>query len=133
MAKLWESCYPYVFAFIFGGVVYFFNWNISEVKHFDLILNATVTISAIIIAFLGTMISILLTLTNTRVMQRIKENGAQNTLTSYISQSIVVGLILAVYSMTLFTLLEYEGKLSNLLLTAFGLLLTLLFFYECYL
>ncbi|WP_338473337.1 hypothetical protein R4Z10_21580 (plasmid) [Niallia sp. XMNu-256] len=128
MAKLWESCYPYVFAIIFGVMVYFFGWEISDVNKFDLILNATVTLSSIIIAFLGTMISILLTLTNAKVMQRIRDNGAHNTLTAYISQAIVAGLILVIYSMTLFMFMDYEGKYANILLIAFVLLITFLFF-----
>ncbi|KXH86787.1 hypothetical protein [Sporosarcina sp. HYO08] len=128
MEKLWESSYPYVFALILGVIVYLLKWEVSDVKNIDLILNATVTLSSIVIAFLGTMISILLTLTNAKVMQRIKDNGAHNTLTSYISQAIVAGLILAIYSMILFMFMDYEGKYANILLIAFVLLITFLFF-----
>lgn len=127
MEKVWESWYPYVFAIISGGIVYLLKLEISDVEKFDLILNASVTISSIIIAFLGTMISILLTLTSAKVMQRIREHGAENSLTSYISQTIVVGLILALYSMSLFMFLEYNGEFSNALLTTFVVLLTFLF------
>ena len=127
MEKAWESWYPYVFAIILGGIVYFFKWGITDVEKFDLILNASVTISSIIIAFLGTMVSILVTLTSAKVMKRIRDHGAENSLTSYISQTITAGLILALYSMTLFMFLEYKGIFSNALLTVFVVLLTFLF------
>jgi ABC-type spermidine/putrescine transport system permease subunit II len=127
MAKVWEGIYPYVFSTIAIVIILFGKWEIIDVKNFESILNATVTVSSIVIAFLGTMISILLTLTNAEVMKRIRVNGAHTTLTSYISQAIIGGLLLAVYSMVLFMLVGYTGILANILLAAFLGLVVFLF------
>lgn len=126
--RFWENCYPYIFGLVFGGVVFAFKWGVSDVNYFEMILNATITISAIIIAFLATMISILITLTNSNVMKKIKDNNAQNTLTSYIMQTITAGLILSVYSLALFMIIDYSGGYSNILLTIFVFLVSVLIF-----
>lgn len=126
--RFWENYYPYIFGLVFGVVVFAFKWGISDVNYFEMILNATITISAIIIAFLATMTSILITLTNSDVMKKIKDNNAQNALTSYIMQTITVGLILSVYSLALFMIIDYSGGYSNILLTIFVFLVSVLIF-----
>ncbi|MCX2735672.1 hypothetical protein CHR37_07410 [Bacillus velezensis] len=123
--RRFELTYPYIFAFIFGVIVFLKDWSISEVKNFDAILNSSVTVSSIVIAFLGTMISILISLTNAEIMQRIFEHKGDSDLTSYVKTSIIFGLILAVYSMFLYVMIDSTGLFSKLLLVLFVMLLTI--------
>jgi uncharacterized protein YacL len=123
MPRIWEMIYPALFSLIAGTVIFYSNLSLKRIENLDLILNSTVTISSIVIAFLGTMVSILISLTNEKVMKRIKDYGAQNTLTGYIAQSIITGLVLAVYSIILFMFLDYNGVWSNLLLAILAMLL----------
>ncbi|WOO43755.1 hypothetical protein NSS75_10050 [Bacillus sp. FSL K6-1012] len=119
-----ELLYPYIFAIIFGAFVFYQKWSIKDVKNFEAILNSSVTVSSIVIAFLGTMISILISLTNAEIMQRIFEHKGDSDLTSYVKTSIVFGLALAVYSMFLYLMIDSKGTSSNLLLVFFVMLLT---------
>ncbi|WP_102707004.1 hypothetical protein [Terribacillus saccharophilus] len=91
----------------------YFDLKINSIPKFDLILGGTVTISSIIIAFLGTMVSILITLTNTKVMQRINHYDAGPTLTAYISRTIYSGLLLAVYSLVLYPFIELKSNSTS--------------------
>lgn len=121
--RKWEVLYPYVFAIVVCVPILIFGWKISDVKNFSSILNSAVTISSIIIAFLATMISILISLANARIMRRINKGDAEGLLTTYINTSIISGLLLAVYSMILNIFLDSSGLVSNLLLAFFGSLL----------
>jgi ABC-type spermidine/putrescine transport system permease subunit I len=122
--RRWELLYPYIFALLAGIPVAIFQYNIFDVKNFSSILNAAVTVSSIIIAFLATMISILITLSNAEVMKQINNKDAEGLLTSYIKTAIVSGLLLAMYSILLYLFLDLTGLISNLLLTFFTMLIT---------
>lgn len=108
MRKL-ESAYPYVFSIIALVIIIFMKWNISDVKNFSSILGSAVTISAIVIAFLATMLSILITLTNAEVMKRINAGDGEGLLISYVNTAIIAGFILAVYSMILYIFIDLSG------------------------
>ncbi|MCM3404244.1 hypothetical protein [Cytobacillus oceanisediminis] len=123
MRKL-ESAYPYVFSIIALVIIIFMKWNISDVKNFSSILGSAVTISAIVIAFLATMLSILITLTNAEVMKRINAGDGEGLLISYVNTAIIAGFILAVYSMILYIFIDLSGLASNILLAIFTGLIT---------
>lgn len=124
--RILERCYP----FVVSGIVFVFmlwrNWKLDDVKEMSDILNSTITLSSIIIALLATMISILISLTDKKVMVRIKANRASNLLYEYLNLPIVSGLILTCYSIILYQFKEYDGEFSNILLTLFMTLLVFL-------
>lgn len=121
--RKWEVTYPYLFSLITGISVVIFKWDISDVENFTSILNSAVTVSSIVIAFLATMLSILITLTNADVMKRINKGDAEGLLVSYIKSTIIAGLLLAVYSMILYIFLDLSGLVSRILLAFFVALL----------
>ncbi|MBC8623867.1 hypothetical protein [Bacillus paralicheniformis] len=125
MSRIWEITYPYVFAIAAGITVLCFQWELTDVKNLSSILNSAVTISSIVIAFLGTMISILITLTTAEIMQRILKYKRGNELTSYIKHAIISGFLLSIYSMLLNMFMEQKGEISTILLTLFTLLMVL--------
>lgn len=120
MRRSWEVYYPLILAVLSALIIFLFKWDLSDIQNFSSILNATVTLSAIVIAFLGTMLSILITITNSEVMDRIKQNDAEGDLTSYIKVAVVSGFILALYSMILNIFVDNNGIFSRLLLCLFA-------------
>ncbi len=46
-----ELSYPHIFSIIFGAFVFYQKWSIKDVKNFEAILNSSVTVSLIVIAF----------------------------------------------------------------------------------
>ena len=125
--RFFERAYPYVFGLISGIVVFFLNYKISQINNFDNILGATVTFSSIIIAFLSTMVSIFISLIDSKVMQRINSEDGEGLLTSYITETVIGGLLLVLYSMALFMFIGYSGRFSNLLFCIYISLLVYLF------
>ncbi|SFK12451.1 hypothetical protein SAMN04487936_107212 [Halobacillus dabanensis] len=121
-----EKMYPYIIALLSAVIVYWFKWGIIDINNFKEILNATITFSSIIIAFLSTMVSIFISLAGSHVMQRIKDEDGEGLLTSYIAQTVIGGLLLVVYSMVLLMCLDYNGKYTYLMLSAFIFLITFL-------
>jgi hypothetical protein len=116
-----EKFFPLFIAIVLTLILLFFlDLRINNIPKFDLILGGTVTISSIVIAFLGTMVSILITLINTKVMKRINNHNAGPTLTTYISRTIYSGLVVAVYSLLLYPFIGLESDaISKLLFLLF--------------
>lgn len=121
-----ERAYPYILAIISGIIFYLLNIRIDQISNFDNILSSTVTFSSIIIAFLSTMVSIFISLIDSKIMKRINAEDGDGLLTSYIAESVIGGLSLVVYSMVLFMFLNYSGKLSNYLFCVYVILLVFL-------
>ncbi|MGD7050765.1 hypothetical protein [Rossellomorea marisflavi] len=103
----------------------------EDVKNLPNILNAIVTVSAIIIGFMGTMASVLISLTNSKVMDKIRKKKAEKVLAGYIKISIIAGLLLALYSLSLNLFENYSGKGSNWMLIAL-VVLTIFFLLSSY-
>src|SRR5699024_7582545 len=127
MIFLIDRCYHYVLGILVGLVVFILEYNLSDVKNLAFILEATITFSSIIIAFLSTMVSIFISLINSEVMKRIKSKDGDGLLTSYIAETVLSGLLLVFLSIILFMFINYSGKYSNLLLSFYVLLLVFLF------
>ena len=122
MQRYWELSYPYVFAILIIIPLYFLEWDLADVRNLPSILNSGVTISSIVIAFLATAISILITVSNAEVMKRINNNDVDGDLKSYIEITIVSGFILAIYSTTLNIFVDLTGLVSRILLIVFVVL-----------
>ncbi|MCM3454417.1 hypothetical protein M3685_10720 [Heyndrickxia oleronia] len=116
--RKWELSYPYIFALLMFIVVFYFKWDLKDVNNLPAILSSAVTISSIIIAFLATMISILISLGNSTVMKRINNNDSEGLLIGYNKTSIISGFLLAIYSMILNVFIGLDGLISNILLAA---------------
>ncbi|MFA2812041.1 hypothetical protein [Bacillus mycoides] len=124
MMRKIEYLYPFLLGIIVVVVVYQFNITLASIKNLLSILSATVTISAIIIGFLATMVSILISLTNSNVMQRLKSARANETLSWYIKEAIIIGFMLAIYCLVLHMFDKYDGNGSKLLVSFYAGLLT---------
>ncbi|UFT98107.1 hypothetical protein KO561_12935 [Radiobacillus kanasensis] len=122
-SRTWEVWYPIIFSLLCSIVVYYYKLGLNNINNLEAILNSTITVSSIVIAFLGTMMSILISLTSAKVMKRIKDNNAQSDLTMYVKQSVICGLLLAMYSMILYMFQDESGQISRYLLVSLVFLL----------
>lgn len=124
MKRKIECMYPVLLGSMGVFITFQFQFNLLSINNLLPILGATVTISAIIIGFLATMVSILISLTNSNVMQRLKNARANETLSWYIKEAIIVGFILAIYCLVLHMFDKYDGDASKLMLSFYvGLLI----------
>lgn len=123
MPRWLEALYPSTVAILVGIVVYILKVDITDVNNFSSIISSAVTISSIVIAFIATMISILISISNSAVMKRINNNSAEGMLISYIKTTVVSGLLLAMYSLVLNMYLDMEGIFSRLMLIIFVVML----------
>ncbi len=128
MRRSWELAYPIVFATLIIIPVLLYKWDLSNVKNISSILSSGVTIGAIVIAFLATMISILISISNVEVMKRINKNDAEGDLILYIEVTIISGFILAIYSLVLNAFIGISGSVSHALFTIFVWILTFFIF-----
>ncbi|MEK4367598.1 hypothetical protein [Paenibacillus sp. FSL R5-0473] len=123
MPRWLEISYPYIFSIIIGGVSFFLKLEINKISKFDMILSSSVTLSSIIIAFVATMISILISISNSSVMKRINKNNGEHDLITYINTTVISGLLLVTYSLILNVFIESTGYTSRILLSLFVTLL----------
>lgn len=128
MRRIWELYYPIIFATLIIIPVLIYKWDLSNVKNISSILSSGVTIGAIVIAFLATMISILISISNVEVMKRINRNDAEGDLIIYIEVTIISGFLLAVYSLVLNAFIGTSGTSSHVLFTIFVWILTFFIF-----
>ncbi len=98
MPRFIEKLYPVIFSFC--SVIYCAMYKITsfDIPRFHDVLNSYVNMSSIIIGFLATMISILITSVDKTVMKKIRQFNGMNLLTSYINIAVISGLIVAIYS-----------------------------------
>ena len=111
MPRLIEKWYPFIFGiFVVGFCVYqeIINKNIPR---FPELVSSCINMSSIIIGFLATMISILITSVDKSVMQKIRKSNAIDLLTNYVSVAVISGLLVVVYSVGYSTVIERSESL----------------------
>jgi ABC-type spermidine/putrescine transport system permease subunit II len=113
--RIFERIYPIVFSITCAIIIYNQHITFNTIPKIELVLNSTVTISSILIGFLAAMVSILIAITNSKVMDRIREGKAEHLLTSYIREAIISGIFLAVGSTIAFLFVDYKGKNADLI------------------
>jgi len=117
-----EKVFPQIIALIIGVVVFISGYDISTTKNFQDLLRSIITISAILIGFLATMMSILIAVSAKRVVKRIRENNATRLLQSYFFQTLASGMTVAILSTLLNLFVGVSGGLSRFLLVLWSAL-----------
>ncbi|NLO89927.1 MAG: hypothetical protein GX088_06355 [Clostridia bacterium] len=121
-----ERFFPFVCAIFAGFAVFIYGLKLKDIKNVNELLAATVNVSAILIGFLSVMISILISITGSRVMKRIRENNATELLNSYFFWALISGFIVAISSMVL-TVFYNIDLASAKFLTALWVFITTFF------
>jgi hypothetical protein len=116
-----EQFFPIVVALLSGIVILFSHLNLQSVPKLETILNSAITVSSIMIGFLATMISILISISNRKIMKRIRDGKAEGLLNWYIREAIISGFFMAIYSTGLYLFLSYDGTYSKFLLAVWVL------------
>lgn len=113
-----EKYSPLILGLVILILSIWFKVNLIGISEFGSILSAVITISSIIIAFLGTMMTILITLSNEEVMLKIRRNDGHKGLIRYLKSAIISGVLLALFSLYLFVATNYGDK-TSIILTGF--------------
>lgn len=111
-----EQFFPMVLGVVSAGLVYLSPFKLSEIPELTALLNSAVTMSSIIIGFLGAMISVLITISGRKIMKRIREKKAEGLLNWYLREAITSGFLAAVYSSILIMFSKYDGGYAKYLL-----------------
>lgn len=111
-----ERYLPMAVAFASFFIVLFLGFDINSVCGFKDLLRSIITISAILIGFLATMMSILIASSTKKVVENIRKNHATKLLKSYFVQTLTSGFVVAVLSTLLNMADGMKGDISRMIL-----------------
>jgi len=115
--RLFEKNYPFIcpIAVVLLYIAYAANVpNNLIMQKFPDLLNVSLTLSGIALGFLGTMISAVLAVTNSKVMKFIYSQNADRLLMCYIRDTAVINLMVLLFSIIL--LITFSAIQSNWLI-----------------
>lgn len=98
--RLIERWFAYIITVIIMGIV-IFNGVYLDFTWPNEIYNAVINMTAIIIGFMATMISVLISTTRSKILKKINDCGSTKLLKIYFGESIAFGFILMIYSIIL--------------------------------
>lgn len=98
LKAIFERIAPITLTIIIVIISSFSHVDFSKIKDYKFLYSNIISFSSIIIGFLITMVSILITLTGKRVLKKIHEENADNLLSGYFIYPIASGVVLALYS-----------------------------------
>lgn len=113
-----EKRMPLVLSVLLALIAYFFtDLKLNSICNLKEMLSAVINIAAVIIGFLLTTVSILISLTGKKVIKRIQMNNATSILTLYFASPIVLGFCLIILSTVLIPFDNMDGTWSHILAT----------------
>lgn len=108
--RLVDHWYPFILP-VGLLVFYYFDANCNPnnllIKRFSDFLNISLTLSGIALGFLGTMISAILSVTNSKVMRYLYLQNADEVLMRYIREAAIINLI--ILGLSIFLLVSSES------------------------
>jgi hypothetical protein len=104
-----EKIYPITIALITAIMCYVCKFNVLINKDFSITLNSTISVSAVMVGFMATMVAVLVSTVNTVTLQRIQDNNAMGLLHSYFHSALITGFMLAIGSIATSMLLGTSG------------------------
>lgn len=109
-----EKLYPFIFSLLsfIIGFIYLNLVHISYTSAFDNVLNAVITFSSILVGFIGVLLGLLFSISNSPIVSKMFEKSEKYVLKNYFIDSIVSGILLVFFSIMLF-LREYINTFIN--------------------
>lgn len=110
---MWEKYHPTFISALMAIIIWF--WNPSVLAKFEKVLDGTITFSSIITGFLASMLAILVSIKESKIIKAIyrnfgKGNGNGNKLIqSYLNSVIMAGLVTVIVSASLYVII-YDLK-----------------------
>lgn len=101
-AQLWEMFAPVLACAILAYAAFYFEFDFQATR-FDNLLSATISISSILMGFLGTANAITLTLTSKRKKWLAENKEVWHLVLLYFKIALLINLVLCVFSLCLFS------------------------------
>ncbi|MGP0583721.1 hypothetical protein [Paenibacillus timonensis] len=98
MGSKLEKLGQYIIGLLAVVVVYFSGYKSSDFENFKEILSSAVNVSAISAGFLATAMSLLISLTNDSIIERLKKFGLYKKLINFLKSSIAWTFLIALIS-----------------------------------
>lgn len=108
MSLWWEKYYPVIFGSFFSVIILVLGID-DRTKGMIAVINGVITYTSISIGFLGALLGIIISISNTAIMKHTTEHWkkkGKNVLLRYFNESIVSGLI--VVSLSILSFLEID-------------------------
>ncbi len=101
--KTVEKIYPYVFAAVIMLLLIVFKIDITGSNNTNSALEAIITVSSIIIGFIGAILPVIMSMKNdSKIVRYVFEKDKDKLFLKYIKQTIIMGIILIVISVALY-------------------------------
>jgi hypothetical protein len=103
-----ERLYPWIIAVVVTCIAYWMKISVNSVPNMKDVLSAAISVSSIIVRFLGAMASILIAIVNNWVFKRIRRHNAVDTLVTYLQMPLFSGLGVAGISLYLLIVMPVQ-------------------------
>jgi hypothetical protein len=122
--RLFEKYYPSIIA-LFSSIIFLLQeFNKVKINRFEFLLDSTITVCITIIGFFITIIAILISLMDKKIMKIISKYRAEALLTDYFISPILSGFVLIIYCFYLGYAIDQESTLNKYQVTVFIYLIT---------
>lgn len=103
MKKKWEGFFPYVISIIPFWVIWKWGNGYIQSKNLNDALDAILTVSSLIIGFIGAILPVILSMKNdSKIVKYVFEKDKDKLFLKYIKQTILTGIVLIIFAVSLY-------------------------------
>ena len=136
MKKLIEMLYPYVLSVVIFVLFKFVKNSLYQSKNINDALDAVITVSSLIIGFLGAVLPVIMSMKNDSILVKyVFERDKDKLFLKYIKQTLIVGVLVIIVSVTVYFRDQYKDtwyEKWNIPILAYMLSCFLLCTYRCF-
>ena len=136
MKKLIEMLYPYVLSVVIFVLFKFVKNSLYQSKNLNDALDAVITVSSLIIGFLGAVLPVIMSMKNdSKLVKYVFERDKDKLFLKYIKQTLIVGVLVIIVSVTVYFRDQYKDtwyEKWNIPILAYMLSCFLLCTYRCF-